>query len=163
MAAGGNTFDTGRFYSGEKSEIVLADWLRRNRNKREDLVITSKACHHYVDENNMHHMEKSRVSAAYITEDLEFSLNPQQLDYFDLYMMHRDDVDAPVGKLMDRLERHRREGKIRAYGVSNLSLERLQEAQAYCERKGFQGIFFNSPGFSLATVAPLLSTDSLRG
>lgn len=152
VAAGGNSFDTGRFYSGGKSEKVFSAWLRRHLDQRDKFVITSKACHHYVDENNVHHVENSRVSAEYITEDLEHSLELQGHSYFDVYMMHRDDVSVPVSQLMDRLERHRREGKILTYGLSNWSLARIQEAVDYCRERGYQGPTVNSPGFSLAKV-----------
>ena len=153
VSVGGNAFDTGRFYSGGKSEQVFARWLAKHMDQRDQFVITSKACHHYVDENNVHHEEKSRVSAQCITEDLEFSLKTQGHSYFDLYMMHRDDTSVPVSELMDRLEQHRLEGKIRTYGVSNWSIPRITEAIAYCQEKGYQGISINSPGFSLADVA----------
>jgi acyl-CoA dehydrogenase len=41
------------------------------------------------------------------------------IDYFDIYLLHRDDVSEPVEGLIDKLEEHKRSGVIRAYGVSN--------------------------------------------
>ena len=120
--------------------------------QRDRFVITGKACHHYVDENNVHYPEQVRVCADCITEDLEHSLALQGNGYFDIFMMHRDHPSAPVSQLMDRLEQHRLEGKIRVYGLSNWKLNRIQEAIDYCHRKGYQGPTINSPGFSLASV-----------
>lgn len=148
---GGNVIDAGRFYNGGKSEAVIAKWLKHRKN-RDDLIIVNKACHHFVDENNIHHPEKNRVGAPFITEDLDYSLNNMAIDYFDLYILHRDNPKVPVAELMDRLEKHRKEGKITAYGVSNWSLERINEAQAYCQSKNYQGITVNSPSFTLAAV-----------
>lgn len=151
VKAGGNVIDTGRFYNGGKSEKVLTKWLN-SRNNRDGLIIINKACHHYVDENNVHYSEKNRVGAQYITEDLEYSLNNMEVEYFDIYEMHRDNVEVPVSELMDRLEQHRLEGKIKTYGVSNWSNERVEEANEYCKSKGYLGISVNNPSFSLANV-----------
>lgn len=148
---GGTILDTGRFYNGGKSEPIVARWLERS-GCRERLVITNKACHHYVDENNVHHTEQSRVRPQCITEDLHHSLERMKLDCFDIYLLHRDDAAQPVEGLIDRLEKHRREGLIKVYGVSNWSLDRIAEAQAYAKRKGYRGIQVNSPSYSLATI-----------
>ncbi|AMC94252.1 hypothetical protein AOC36_09730 [Erysipelothrix larvae] len=151
VAAGGNVIDTGRFYNGGKSEAIITEWLNDRKN-RDQLIIINKACHHYVDENNVHYPEKSRVKPEYITEDLEYSLQNMGVDYFDIYLLHRDDVNEPVSGLMDTLEKHHLEGKIKTYGMSNWSNERIQEAVSYCKSKGYTGIRVNSPSYSLATI-----------
>lgn len=150
--AGGRVLDTGRFYAGGKSEPIVRKWLDQNRDKRENLVITSKACHHYVDEFNVHHTDKPRVTPEHITEDLEFSLNRLGLDYFDVFLMHRDNLNVPVDSLMDRLEKHYQEGKFNVYGVSNWTIPRIEAAMNYCTQKGYAGLRVNSPSFSLAKV-----------
>ncbi len=154
FAKGGNAIDTGRFYSGGVTEGVLRRWIesRNMMSKRESFVIVNKACHHYVDENNVHHPEISRVKPEYITEDLEYSLEDMKQPYFDIYLLHRDNEKEPVEGLMDRLEKHRREGKIKTYGVSNWSVARIAAAQEYAKKMGYQGISVNSPSYSLATV-----------
>lgn len=151
VAHGGNVIDTGRFYNGGKSEAVITKWLESRQN-RDELILVNKACHHYVDENNVHYPDQNRVGAPFITEDLEYSLKNMSVDYFDLYILHRDNPEVPVAELMDRLEQHRLEGKIKAYGVSNWSVERIQEAVDYCREKDYQGITVNSPSYTLANV-----------
>ena len=151
---GGNVIDTGRFYSGGDTEGVLTRWLdsRNMAARRDSFLIVNKACHHYVDENNVHHPEQNRVKPECITEDLEYSLDNMKQKYFDIYLLHRDNPEEPVEGLMDRLEKHRREGKILVYGVSNWTLPRVQAAQDYAKRAGYQGISVNNPSYSLATV-----------
>lgn len=151
VASGGNVIDTGRFYNGGKAEIVITKWLKE-RGNRDDLLLVNKACHHYVDENNVQYPDKSRVGADYITEDLEYSLKNMGVDHFDMYIMHRDNEEVPVEELMDRFEQHRLEGKITTYGVSNWSVERIKEANDYCIQKDYLGISINSPSFTLADV-----------
>ncbi|GCF95539.1 aldo/keto reductase [Enterococcus florum] len=151
VAEGGNVIDTGRFYNGGKSEQVITKWLQQ-RGNRDQLLLVNKACHHYVDENNVQYPDQSRVGADYITEDLEYSLKNMGVSHFDIYIMHRDNENVPVEELMDRFEQHRKEGKITVYGVSNWSLERIAAANAYCKKKGYAGITLNSPSYTLATV-----------
>ena len=154
FAAGGNVIDTGRFYAGGDAERVIADWLeaRGMAKERGEFVIVNKACHHFVDENNKHYAEQKRVKPEFITEDLEYSLDHMKQKYFDVYLLHRDDPEEPVEGLMDRLEKHRREGKIKVYGVSNWPIKRIEEAAAYAKRAGYQGVTVNNPSYSLASV-----------
>ncbi|MEO1770975.1 aldo/keto reductase [Candidatus Enterococcus ferrettii] len=151
VANGGNVIDTGRFYNGGKAEIVITKWLEK-RGNRDQLLLVNKACHHYVDENNVQFPDESRVGADYITEDLEYSLKNMSVDHFDMYIMHRDNEEVPVEELMDCFEQHRLEGKIVTYGVSNWSVNRIKEADDYCKEKGYLGLSINSPSFTLADI-----------
>ncbi len=149
---GGNVLDCGRFYGAEcAAETALRRWLHKS-GKREQVILTDKCCHPYVDKDKRQDTSRRRVSAERITEDLLYSLDRVNTDYFDLYLMHRDDPDIPVAELMDTLARHCRKGRISAYGVSNWSFARILEAVEYCGRMGYQGLSVNSPSFSLATV-----------
>lgn len=146
---GGNTLDTSHVYGFGGSEQVLAEWIQKRQN-REDIIIISKGGHHFIDKDGCHHPEIKRVSPELITKDLLESLDTMQTEYFDIYLIHRDDPDVPVAELIDMLEEHRKSGRIRVYGVSNWSTQRIEEANQYAERKGYAGIVVNSPSFSLA-------------
>lgn len=152
IVAGGNTLDLGRFYGLGWSEELIGRWLLET-GRRDELIIINKCCHPFVDRFGGHHPTRWRVSEELITEDLIYSLDKVGLDYFDLYLMHRDDPGLPVSIMMDRLELHHRQGLIRAYGVSNWQLNRIEEAMDYCTRMGYRGLSANSPSYSLATVS----------
>lgn len=64
--------------------------------------------------------------------------------------MHRDDPAAPVGPIVEALNEHRRAGRIRAFGGSNWSHQRIREANAYAEARGVTPFAASSPNFSLA-------------
>lgn len=151
LADGGNLIDTGRFYGAGKAELILKEYFDARQN-RDQVILMDKACHPFITPDGVHHPEYWRVKPDIITDDLHDSLFRIGVDYFDIYLLHRDDETVPVGPLMDRLEQHRREGLIKAYGVSNWRNERVAEAQAYCEEKGYQGLSVNNPSYSLATV-----------
>ncbi|MCX7779462.1 MAG: aldo/keto reductase [Negativicutes bacterium] len=149
--AGGNVLDTSRIYGAGKSEAVLAMWLQERHN-RQEMIVINKGCHHFVDEQGRHYPEKHRVKPEIITADLKESLERMNLDYFDIYLLHRDDQEVPVADLMDVLELHRREGRIKTYGVSNWSTARIAAANEYAAGKGYSGIVVNSPSLSLAVI-----------
>lgn len=86
---GGNVLDTSSVYGFGDSERTIAKWLKTRKNRNEVLLI-SKACHHFVDEYGVHYPGKKRVNPACITEDLNKSLDRMGVDYFDMFLLHRD-------------------------------------------------------------------------
>jgi len=152
MAAGGNMIDTGRMYgTGNASEALVANWIHK-RKARDRMFITNKCCSPYRDRHGVMDESRPRVHPELITEDLICSLDRMEFDHFDCYLLHRDNPEIPIPDIMDRLEYHRTQGRITAYGVSNWSTNRINEAIAYCEKMKYQGISVNEPSYSLATV-----------
>ena len=58
---------------------------------------------------------------ARIREEIEASLGRLRTDVIDLYQVHWPDLETPIGETAEALERLRREGKVRAIGLSNHS------------------------------------------
>lgn len=148
---GGNTLDTSRVYGVGESERIIAMWLK-SRRSRKDINIISKACHHYVDDKGIHHPEQKRVTPEFIKKDLFESLERIGTEYFDIFLLHRDDPGVSVGELIDALEEYKKSGYFKTYGVSNWSTQRMDEAMAYADKKGYERIAINSPSLSLAKV-----------
>jgi 1-deoxyxylulose-5-phosphate synthase len=90
------------------------------------------------------------VTPEDITCDMRDNLARLRTDHIDLYLLHRDDPNVPVGPIVECLEEHRRAGRIRAYGGSNWSPQRLAEANVYARHHGLQGFTASSPNLSLA-------------
>ena len=59
------------------------------------------------------------------------SMQRQGSDYFDLYVLHRDDPSVPVGPIVEALNAHKNAGRIGAFGGSNWSWQRIKEANDY--------------------------------
>lgn len=138
-----NTFDTAHAYKNGKCERILGQWIK-SRSIREEVVIISKGAHPYDGQ--------VRVAPEYIDSDLHESLERLQTDYIDLYLLHRDDTTKPVAELIDCLNAHYQAGRIHAFGGSNWSHERIQEANRYAEANNLQAMRFSSPQFSLANM-----------
>ncbi len=139
-AAGINAFDTARGYG--MAEKSLGEWVAA-RNNRERIVILSKC-------GNAGMGGKVNVNREVIEKELEKSLKTLGTDYIDIYLLHRDDPKTPVSEFIDTLNEKKREGKIRVFGVSNWTHQRIQEANAYAEAHGLEGFTVSSPNFGLA-------------
>jgi aryl-alcohol dehydrogenase-like predicted oxidoreductase len=141
VEAGGTVIDTAHVYEGGDAERLLGHWLRDRPGVRERLVIVTKGAHPDGD--------RVRVTPADIASDLGESIG-RLGGPVDLYLLHRDDPAVDVGELIDALDEHRRAGEIRAFGVSNWTLPRIEQANAYAAARGVAGISCNSPHLSLA-------------
>jgi len=143
FAHGGNCFDTAHIYAGGLGEQLLGQWLKA-RNLRDQVVIIGKGAH------------PPCCDPVGLTRQLDESLARLQTDHVDLYLMHRDNPDIPVGEFVDVLNQLLKAGKLRAFGGSNWTLERVAAANRYAKRKGLTGFAAISNQFSLAEmVAPV--------
>lgn len=138
---GCNTIDTAHIYGNGDCERVLGRWIE-SRGIREKVIILDKGAHHNAD--------RKRVTPFDITADIHDSLARLRTGYIDLYMLHRDDPDAPVGPIIETLNEHKAAGRIHAFGASNWTAARIQEANAYALAHGLTPFVAGSPHFSLA-------------
>jgi aryl-alcohol dehydrogenase-like predicted oxidoreductase len=141
VEAGGTVIDTAHVYEDGDAERLLGRWLRDRAGVRDGLVIVTKGAHPDGD--------RVRVTPADIAADLADSME-RLGGPVDLYLLHRDDPAVGAGELIDALDAHRRAGEIGAFGVSNWTLARIEEANAYAADRGVAGICCNSPHLSLA-------------
>jgi aryl-alcohol dehydrogenase-like predicted oxidoreductase len=98
---------------------------------------------------------------GFLTSQLMESLERLQMDRVDLYLMHRDNLDVPVGEFIEVLDEHRRRGRIGAFGASNWTLSRVDEANAWAaahQRRGFVAV---SNNLSLARMTQPVWNGSL--
>ena len=140
FAHGINAIDTARGYGA--AEEHLGEWIEA-RGNREEIVILTKCCNAEPD-------GTVSVNRARIEKELEESLKALRTDYIDIYVLHRDDPKTPVSELIDTLNDARNAGKIRVFGASNWTHERLQEANDYAAEKGLMGFICSSPNYGLA-------------
>jgi len=69
------------------------------------------------------------ASKASVIKEVEDSLKRLQTDYIDLLQIHWPDATTPISETMEALEILLQQGKIRAAGVSNYSVEQVAEAR----------------------------------
>ncbi|MCM8815155.1 MAG: aldo/keto reductase [Candidatus Omnitrophica bacterium] len=136
---GGNAFDTAFVYGGGICEKMLGQWIKA-RNIRKDVIILDKGAHTPL------------CNPQDMTKQLLVSLERLQTDYIDIYLLHRDNPDIPAGEFVDALNEHKRAGRIKIFGGSNWTLERVQEANEYARKKNLEGFSVISNNFSLARM-----------
>lgn len=108
IRGGINHFDTAPVYGKGKAEQLIGQQLRKNRN---DFIISSKC---FFKETEA--FEKS----------FKQSLKRLASDYIDIFYIHWPRSGTDMRPVMDLLEGFRREGKIRAIGVSNFSVRQIK-------------------------------------
>ncbi|WP_280171268.1 aldo/keto reductase [Agrobacterium pusense] len=139
--AGGNLFDTAYVYGGGKTEAIFGDWHTSRNVPREEIVLIGKGAHSPLCYPDM------------IAKQLDQSLERLKTDYVDVYFMHRDNLDIPVGEFVDAMDAEVRRGRIRGiFGGSNWTRERMDEAAAYAQKNGKQAPGALSNNFSLAEM-----------
>lgn len=139
--AGGNLFDTAYVYGGGKTESIFGDWHTSRNVPREDIVVIGKGAHSPLCYPDM------------ITKQLDQSLERLKTDYIDVYFMHRDNTDVPVGEFVDAMDAEVKRGRIRGiFGGSNWTRERMDEAAAYAQKNGKAAPAALSNNFSLAEM-----------
>ena len=138
---GGNLFDTAYVYGGGKTEAIFGDWHTSRNVPREEIVLIGKGAHSPLCYPDM------------IAKQLDQSLERLKTDYVDVYFMHRDNLDIPVGEFVDAMDAEVRRGRIRGiFGGSNWTRERMDEAAAYAQKNGKQAPGALSNNFSLAEM-----------
>ena len=141
LELGFTALDTAHVYAGGDSERCIGDWMR-DRGVRNSVVVESKGAHPNGD--------RKRVTPYDIGADLLDSLARLRTDSIDIYLLHRDDPDVPVGEIVDALWEHLQAGRIASYGGSNWTHARVQAANDYARSNGRAPFAASSPNYGLA-------------
>ena len=108
---GMNFIDTADAYGQGHSEELIAQVLKTRRN---EVVLATKGGNQFTVRQGLRNFDPD-----YITSALEASLKRLQIETIDLYQLHNPSQEVMRrGEIFERLDRFKREGKIRFYGVS---------------------------------------------
>lgn len=122
LDAGVTMLDTAFIYGPRRSEELIGEVLKEY--KREDVVIATKAAHRELDNGGMV-IDNTPEFLKWAVED---ALERLQTKYIDLFYIHKPDEDTPKDEAVEALYEMKKQGKIKAIGVSNFSVEQLIEA-----------------------------------
>ncbi|MAX23303.1 MAG: oxidoreductase [Phycisphaeraceae bacterium] len=136
---GGNTFDTAWVYGGGVPEKLIGQWLTQ-RGIRDQINILSKSAH------------TPWCNPTDIRKQCIESLERMQIDFAEMHILHRDNLDIPVDELVDVLNELKDEGYIGVFGGSNWSLERFKAANEYAKANGKQPMTIMNNNLSLARM-----------
>jgi aryl-alcohol dehydrogenase-like predicted oxidoreductase len=122
--AGGITFfDTADVYNGGQSEVLTGRILRKLFS-REDYVLATKVFGQTMPGENGRGLGRKHILAS-----IDASLARLELDYVDLYQIHRYDPTTPIEETMEALHDVVKAGKARYIGASSMYAWQFAQAQ----------------------------------
>jgi aryl-alcohol dehydrogenase-like predicted oxidoreductase len=129
---GGITFfDTADTYSQGASEVLTGRLLAKLFT-RDELVLATKVFMPMTPGENGGGLSRKHILSA-----IDASLERLQMDYVDLYQIHRWDNRTPIEETMEALHDVVRAGKARYIGASSMFAWQLAKAQHVAERHGW--------------------------
>jgi aryl-alcohol dehydrogenase-like predicted oxidoreductase len=130
LESGINFFDTADVYSLGESERVTGNLLKDV--KRENIVVATKVHGQMSDDPN-----DQGLSRKHIMDSIDKSLKRLQMDYVDLYQIHRWDTNTPIEETMEALNDVVRAGKTRYIGASSMFAWQFMKALHVSEMNGW--------------------------
>jgi aryl-alcohol dehydrogenase (NADP+) len=115
LEAGINFFDTADVYSTGESERITGNLLKELGVNRENVIVATK-----VNGQMSEDVNDKGLSRKHILDSIDKSLKRLQMDYVDLYQIHRWDYEVPIEETMEALNDVVRAGKARYMGASSM-------------------------------------------
>ena len=121
-----NFFDTANGYGKGTSEIYVGNSFKKFVKNRKDIVVATKVF-----------FNPGMLSKEAILREIDGSLKRLQLDYVDLYIIHRWDYTHTIEETMEALNECVKSGKVRYIGCSALYPYQLLKANMIAREHGW--------------------------
>ena len=126
LELGINFFDTANGYSKGTSEIFIGNSFKKFVKNRSDIIVATKVF-----------FNEGKLSKEAILREIDGSLKRLQMDYIDLYIIHRWDYDHPIEETMETLNELVKNKKVRYIGCSAMFPYQLYKANEIARRNGW--------------------------
>jgi aryl-alcohol dehydrogenase-like predicted oxidoreductase len=140
--AGVNVIDTADIYSNGESELIVGRALGRRR----DEVLVASKCFWPMSERDPNQRGGSR---RWILRACEESLARLDMDYLDIYYLHKPDpatdLDESLGAMSDLVH----QGKVRMVGISTFPADHIVEVSWASARRGHVMPKVEQPPYSI--------------
>lgn len=144
------TFDHADIYGGYTTEAEFGAAFAESGIARESIQLISKCGIQHITGNRPNKVKHYDYSKEYIIWSVENSLNNLKTDYLDLLLLHRPSPLMQPDEIAEAVEKLKREGKIKSFGVSNFTNSQTDLVRSRIK------IDFNQIEFSATTHTPML-------
>ena len=121
-----NFFDTANTYGDGSSETFIGNSFKKFVKDRKDIIVATKV-----------YNNEGKLSKEAILREIDGSLKRLQMDYVDLYIIHRWDYEHPIEETMETLNELVKSGKVRYLGCSALFPYQLLKANMIARKNGW--------------------------
>ena len=122
-----NFFDTANIYGKGSSETFIGNSFKKLVKNRSDIIVATKV-----------YFNEGCLSKEAILREIDLSLKRLQLDYVDLYIIHRWDYDHPIEETMEALNEVVKQGKARYIGCSAMYPYQLLKANMIARQNNWK-------------------------
>ena len=129
-----NFFDTAFVYTGGKSEKILGNLIREEREK---IILITKAG------------SVGGSSGENIRSQLEQSLKRLNQDYVDIFFLHHWDDNVPLEETFETLKKLKEEKKFFQLGVSNFAAWQVLKANLIAQKYNFPSVDILQPMYNI--------------
>ncbi len=131
LYAGITHFDHADIYNFGKAEQAFGNYLKRNQSLREKLFIQSKTG--IIINGGSLGSSIYNLSQNYISNQVDQILKRLSTDYLDALLLHRPDPLTAMEDIAATIHLLKKSGKVKTFGVSNMSTAQIQLLQSYLE------------------------------
>ena len=126
LELGINFFDTANIYGKGSSETFIGNSFKKLVKNRKDIIVATKV-----------YFNEGCLSKEAILREIDGSLKRLQLNYVDLYIIHRWDYNHPIEETMEALNECVKSGKVRYIGCSAMYPYQLLKANMVAREHGW--------------------------
>lgn len=144
------TFDHADIYGGYTTEADFGKAFTQSGIKRENVQIISKCGIQHTIGNRNNRVKHYDYSKEYIINSAEASLKYLETDYLDILLLHRPSPLMNPDEIAEAIEKLKKEGKIRHFGVSNFTNSQTELIKSRTE------VYCNQIEFSATCYEPML-------
>ena len=119
------TFDHADIYGGYTTEEEFGSAFLESGIKRDEIELISKCGIQYLAENRNNTVKHYNYSKDYIVWSAEESLKNLRTEYLDLFLLHRPSPLMQPDEICAAIEKLKKQGKIKAFGVSNFTTSQV--------------------------------------
>ena len=121
-----NFFDTANIYANGTSEIFIGNSFKKFVKDRKDIIVATKV-----------RWNEGQLSKEAIMREIDGSLKRLQMDYVDLYIIHRWDYEHPIEETMEALNELVKSKKVRYLRCSSIFPYQLLKANMIAREHGW--------------------------